>query len=83
MQQSWRASSVSVSHRNAAHFRHLLLYVAGGSQGVFLDKSLKDLEGMAWDLFWPSRALFPLRNLKRGEVLCLVQEAKDGGPVAA
>jgi hypothetical protein len=62
-------------------FRHLLLDVTGSGTGVFLNKSLKDLEGMAWYLLWHSRALFPLRNLPMGQVLCLVQKAKDGGPV--
>jgi hypothetical protein len=74
---------VDVLHRNATHFLHLLLDLTGGGTGVFLNKLLKDLEGMAWYLLWPSRALFPLRNLQRGQVPCCVEEAKDGGLVAA
>ena len=69
--------------KNAAHIRHLFFNFAGGGPGVLLNKLLKDLEDMAWYLLWPSRALFPLRNLQWREVLCFVYEAKDGGPAAA
>jgi hypothetical protein len=74
---------VDVSHRNEAHFWHLLLDVASSGTGVFLNKSFKDLEGIALYLLWPSRALFPPKNLQGAGSSLPCSEAKDGELVVA
>jgi hypothetical protein len=71
---------VDVLHRNAALFRRLLLDVAIGGTWVFLNKSLKG-HGLVSSL--ASQSPFSSQEFAEGQVLCLVQEAKDGRPVVA